>query len=148
MSNWTSITADNLKSWTRGEVIDAATTVGTGSGNVVEECIAAAVSRVRRAVATGNTLDADTTKVPNSLVDLTCRIAIYALMRRIRFPMTDDEKSGERGDQSDLNRIADDEVKVELADTPGGSAEMQKGNIVQTVGHVRQQTSREKLRGL
>ena len=65
--NWTPITADDLKAAVNGQIIDAATSSSTGLNNPVAECIADAVSAVRGAISTGNVLDADPTKVPNSL---------------------------------------------------------------------------------
>src|ERR1700691_5139946 len=102
MGNWTSITVDDLKAAGHGAIVDKARTSATGATDPAVEMIAASVARVRRAVATGNSLDADTTKVPNSLKAVTVRLAIFALMARIRFPLTDDEKDDKRNDNSDL----------------------------------------------
>ena len=148
MSNWTSITADDIKAAGFGTIVDRARTAAVGGIDPLVEAIASAVSRVRRAVSTGNMMDIDATKVPNSLKGVAVKLALYDLMRRIRLPFSKDDSEDERNQISDLKRIQDDEVKVEEPDTPGGSAEMQHGNTVQSVRPVRQQTGRDKCRGL
>ena len=126
MSNWTSITADDLKAAGHGLIVDRAQTTATGTVDPVAEEIANAVARVRRAVAAGNPVDADPTKVPMSLKALTARMAIFALMERIRVPLSDDQKKSREFDNSDLLRIADRKGLVEAPDNLGESAVPQR----------------------
>lgn len=116
--NWTAITADDLKASGLGFVIDKARTSATGSVDPVTEEIANAVARVRRAVASGNPLDSDPEKVPGSLKGVAARMALYALMERLRMPLSPDQRDTRKADQSDLLRIADRKVLVEAPDSP------------------------------
>lgn len=133
MSNWTLITEDNLKAAGHSAIVEAAQTAGIGGTDPVAESIADAVSRVRAACSTGNQLDTDTTKVPNSLKGLAIRIALFALMERINYPLSEDQRDTRRNDNSYLLRINDDQLKFELPDNPAGNAEMQRGTDMETV---------------
>lgn len=118
MARWTSISADDLKAAGLGFVVDKARTSAVGGVDPCAEEITNAVARVRRAVGGGNPLDADGTKVPGSLKGVTVRLALFALMERIRMPLTEDQRETRKADNSDLLRIADRKVLVEAADTP------------------------------
>jgi len=133
MSNWTSITVDTLKAAGHAAIIEAAQTAGVGGVDPVAESIADAVSRVRAACSTGNQLDADPTRVPNSLKGLAIRIALFALMERINYPLSEDQRDTRRNDNSSLLRINDDRLKFEVPDTAAGDAEMQPGAGIDTV---------------
>lgn len=148
--NWISITADYLKAAGHGDIIDQARTLATGAIDPVDEQIAGATARVRRAIAPANALDVDPTKVPNSLREVTIRIALYALMERIGLPLTQDQRDTRRDDASDLNRLADKRIGVEAADNPAqGGGEMQsgKGGVV-AVNVPCRQTGRGRTSGL
>ena len=125
MPNWITITADHLKAAGHGAIIDRGRTLAVGSIDPVNEAITGATSRVRRAISTGNQLDLDTTKVPDSLREVCIRIALYALMRRIGLPLSEDDRKQRDDDTSDLKRISDDRIRVEVADTPDAEGEMQ-----------------------
>jgi hypothetical protein len=118
MANWISIGAADLKASGLGFVVDKAQTSSTGGSDPVAEEIANAVARVRRAVASGNPLDSDPAKVPASLRGVAVRMALYALMERIRVPLSDDQRETRKSDHSDLLRIADRRVLVEAPDSP------------------------------
>lgn len=149
MSNWTSITIDSLKAAGHAAIIGAAQTAGIGGVDPVAESIADAVSRVRAACSTGNQLDADPTKVPNSLKGLAIRIALFALMERINYPLGEDQRATRANDNSYLLRINDDRLRFELADTPAGDAEMQPGLDMDTVTRSnRRHYTREGMEGL
>jgi hypothetical protein len=149
MSNWTSITIDTLKAAGHGAIVDAAQTAGIGGVDPVAESIADAVSRVRAACSTGNQLDADTTKVPNSVKGLAIRIALFALMERINYPLSEDQRDTRRNDNSTLLRINDDRLKFERPDTAAGGAEMQPGTDMDTVTRTnRRQYTRRGMEGL
>jgi len=127
MPNWTTITSDDLKASGHGNVIDRASTVSTGDTDPIAEEIANASARVRRAVSGGgNALDADASKVPNSLKGVTVRLALFALMGRIRFPLSEDQRKTREFDNSDLLRVADPKIStpIETPDDPAGTAEM------------------------
>jgi len=149
MSNWTSITIDSLKTAGHGAIVDAAQSAGIGGVDPVAESIADAVSRVRGACSTGNQLDTDATKVPNSLKGLTIRLALFALMERIGFPLSEDQRDTRRNDNSQLLRINDDHLRFELPDVPAGNAEMQPGADMDTITHTnRRHYTRQGMDGL
>jgi hypothetical protein len=129
MSNWTSITVDNLKASGYGFIVDQARGKSVGGVDPAVECIADAVNRIRRAVAAGNFLDTDQTKVPNSLRDVAVRIAFYALKMRLGVSLSEDERAQKRSDDSDLLRIADTKVRVEVPDNPNGENPMQSAPV-------------------
>lgn len=118
MPNWTSISADDLKAAGLGYVVDRARTAATGTEDPVDQEIANAVARIRRAVASGNPVDSDTAKVPGSLKGVAVRMALYALMERLRLPLSEDQRDTRKADHSDLLRIADRKVLVEAPDDP------------------------------
>jgi hypothetical protein len=133
MSNWTAITIDSLKAAGHAAIVDTADTAGVGGVDPVAESISDAVSRVRAACSTGNQLDIDATTVPNSLKGLTIRLALFALMERINFPLSEDQRETRRNDNSYLIRISNDKLRFENPDTPAGDAEMQQGAGIDTV---------------
>jgi hypothetical protein len=116
--NWTTITLEDLKATGMAHVVEKAQDVSTGTVDPAAEAIAQSVARVRRAVASGNPVDADPDKVPMSLKALTARMAMYALMERLFFPLSDDQRDSRKNDNSDLLRIADRKVLVEAPDDP------------------------------
>lgn len=123
MSNWTSISSADLEKIGAASVIAKAEQFSPGS--TVEQ-IADAVAAVRAAVSTGNALDIDVTKVPNSLKALTGRIAFFALMDLVRMALTTSQADVRRFDQSRLNRILDEKIRVESPDNAAsGSGEIQ-----------------------
>lgn len=125
MSNWTSITPDDIKAVGYGIIVDKARTLAVGGTDPAAEAIANAVSRVRRAVASGNTMDVDAAKVPNSLKSVAVKLALYDLMRRLRLDLSSSESEDERNQISDLKRIDDSRKRVEAPDHPDAGAEMQ-----------------------
>ncbi|MEO8204882.1 MAG: hypothetical protein ABI615_01785 [Chthoniobacterales bacterium] len=147
MSNWTIITADDLKATGLGFVIDKAQTAATGGTDPIAEEIEGAVARVRRAI-TGSALDADPAKVPNSLKPVARRMALFALMERIRLPLSDDHKKSRDADNSDLLRISDKRIPVETPDVSGGNAEMSPLGGVVAVNVPSRLTGRDRTSGL
>lgn len=121
--NWTTITLEDLKATGLAHVVEKAQDASTGTEDPAEAAIAQSVARVRRAI-TGSELDADPAKVPNSLKALTARMAVYALMERLFFPLSDDQREQRKADNSDLLRLSDKRIPVEKPDLGGGSAEM------------------------
>ena len=147
MSNWTTITVDDLKAAGMGFVIDKAQTTAPGDTDPVAEAIVDSIARVRRAI-TGSSLDADATKVPRSLKAVAVRRALFTLMERLRLPLSDDQKKTREADNSDLLRISDKKIPVEKPDTDGGTAEMSPTGGIAAVGVPRRQTGKGKCSGL
>jgi hypothetical protein len=149
MSNWTPITIDNLKAAGYGFIVDQARTKATGGIDPATEAIADVVSKIRGACSAGNQLDADPAKVPNSLKGMTVRMAFFALMERLQLPLNEDQRDTKRNDNSYLLRINDNKIHFETPDVPAGSAEMQKGDSMETITHTpRKPFTREGMDGL
>jgi len=112
--NWITITEDDLPA-----VIAAkARTIAQGANDAIPAALSEGISRVRRAVAPGNSLDADFSTVPTSLKGVATRIALFDLMVRIRMTLTPDQCEARDNDISDLKRMADMKIRVEPADNP------------------------------
>jgi len=127
MSNWTTITADDLKATGLGFVVDKARSTAIGGVDPVAYAIATAVSRIRRCVAGGgNALDSNPDKIPNSLLSVAANIAMWDLMQRIRLPLSEDQRKQRDLDEADLKRVADPKVStpLETPDDSAGTAEM------------------------
>lgn len=149
MSRWITITADHLKAAGHGHIVDRAGSTATGAGDPIAETIQDVTARIRRAAAAGNSLDADTTKIPASLKAVAVRMALYALMQRIGLALNEDERETRRSDESDLKRLTDNRLRVELPDVADGAGEMQEpGRSVEAVNVPRRQTGRERTSGL
>lgn len=145
--NWTTITTNDLKATGLGFVIDKAQSASPGATDPVAEAISDSVARVRRAI-TGSSLDADSGKVPKSLKAVTARRALFALMERLHFPLSDDQRKTREADNSDLLRISDKKIPVEKPDTDGGTAEMARTGGVVAVNVPRRLTGRGRCSGL
>ncbi len=149
MPRWTAITEDHLRAAGHGNIIDSAREQNPGSIDPVAEAIADSTARVRRAVAPGNKLDVDTTKIPGSLKGVTVRLALFGLCELIRFALSDDQKETKRNDVDDLKRIADNKMKVEQPDEETASEQMQPiGHSVEAVNVPARMTGRERTSGL
>lgn len=148
-NRWITITEDTLKAEGYGEIIDEARVQAVGDADPVTEKIADAVARVRRAVSTGNVLDADPATVPASLRDLTARYAIFALMDRLQLALSQDQRDTRKADRGELNRISDEKIKVERPDhAEGESTIVETGLKIEAVGVPPRLTGRERTKGL
>lgn len=138
MANWSAITIDDLKASVHGAIVDAAQTTYVGSApDPVARAIAEVTARIRASISPGNVLDADVTKIPNSLKDLAARMSVRFLKQRIQMDMTQDERDQRKEDNDYLTILRKEQTAFELADNPAGSAEMQEGGgdqIEQTTG--------------
>ena len=149
MPRWIAITADHLKAAGYGTIVTRAQTLAAGSVDPVTEAIANAVARVLRAVAPGNVLDADPSKIPASFKGLAEKLALYALMERIGVPLTPQQEQVMRDITSDLNRTADNKTKVELADNPAPSPTFAAtGMKAEALNVPPRKTGRERTSGL
>ena len=152
MPNWRSISLADLYAIKSAGIVDTARTVSLANGQADPsiEAISGAVSRVRAAISVGNTLDVDPTKVPNSLVVLTSRIAVRILKGRAEMDVTKQDELDEVADRTYLARIADKEhpIQFETADNPSGSAEMNAGQPFQVATSTRRHFTERALHRL
>ena len=113
--------------------------------------IADAVATLRAAISTGNSLDADTTKIPRSLLGIGIRMVVRRMKDYLEIEMTPGEQKQADDDRSYLNRIIDSNIQFETPDTNAGSGEMQGGvGFEQVTGKTAQRTdyTREGMSGL
>lgn len=149
MPRWVSITEDSIKAAGHGDIIDRARTLAVGALDPLDEAIKKTVARVRRAVATGNVLDADETKIPGSLEDVAVRLALSQLCWRLRFELDDDVRDQIRADREELKSIRDNKAKVELPDVPEPQETFAPtGMKAESVNVPRRQTGRDRTSGL
>jgi hypothetical protein len=147
MANWTALTEADLKDSAHSAIVDSAEGVDAGCSARV---IADAVAKVRAAIASGNQLDVDTTKIPKSLKDLAGRIAVRRLLGIIHMELSKDEQDQRKEDNDYLKQISANKVRFELPDNPGTS-EMQSSPSIQTGSATRsceRVTTRDRMRNL
>lgn len=120
--SWISITKDTLYEAKMAVVIDLCDRLLLANNQAAraEGLIAGVVGEVRTAVATcpSNAVDADGTKVPFNLRDLTVDMIIARLKTAIEDPLTPDEVSNLAWRRSQLKSIAACELKVDSPDNP------------------------------
>ena len=149
MSRWITLTVDHLKVAGFGTIIDRARTAAVGGLDPVAQAIVAVTARVRRAVAPGNVLDADATKIPGSLESEAVLIAVSTLAGRIGIPLTNDVIDQVRDARKELQTIAENKVKVEIADNPESTESFGETGMKITAVNVPQRlTGRERTGGL
>lgn len=149
MSRWITLTADHLKAAGFGTIVDRARTLAVGAIDPVQEEIDNATARVRRAVAPGNVLDADATKIPASFKGQAEKLALYALQERIGLLTPQQRVDACKPIESDLNRVSDHRIKCELADTPETTATVaETGMKITAVNVPVRLTGRDRTSGL
>jgi hypothetical protein len=146
---WLTLTTDHLKAAGHGDLIDRARSLATGGLDPAEEAITNATARIHRAIAPGNTLDADATKIPASFKGLAEKLAIYDLMERIGLPLNADQTQMRSEFFAELARTAEHQLKVEQPDNPATSATIQStGPKISAVNVPERLTGRARTGGL
>lgn len=117
---WISITAEDLNAAKLAPLITALRTaaLADGQGDPVDSITTGVISRVRRMIAAcrTNQVDADTSKIPESLKELVCRLIIIAAKNRLEIPLTDDERKQWDIDERELGAISKCELPIEISD--------------------------------
>jgi len=131
MSNWIAITEARIKSAKLSILLESvqATAAAKEEQDPLPLYIAEVVARIRTAVAQGNALDADTTKIPASLEGLAVRMITRRLKDYCELPLTQDERDQAAEDRSYLNRITDVPLRFESPDDPIESGVASAGGI-------------------
>ena len=151
MSNWTAITETLLATGKNSSIMTSVQSLAAAQSlsDPVPEMIADVTATIRAAISTGNILDLDATKIPNSLKGLAIRMLTLRLKDYVEMEMSPYEKVQAEADRSYLNRIMDEKIRFELPDEPGGSAEMQTPGSLETIsGTCRDQYTRRGMDGL
>jgi hypothetical protein len=126
--NWTAINETLVRTGKLNVLLNTAQAQAAAASQAdpLPEWIADVTATIRSAVSTGNVLDLDTTKIPNSLKALALRMVGRRVKAYLDRALNTDEQAQARTDDSYLNRIIDSKIKFELPDTPApGDGEMQ-----------------------
>lgn len=152
MSNWKTITVADLKNSKAAPLIEALAeaALGEGQSDPTGDIIANVTARVRAEIAgcTRNTLDADTTKIPNDLVSLACRLIYVEMAGRCIIALTDDERDQFNKDTRLLERIASCDLPVAEPDTPTETPEVSGGVTTPMINEPSRKFSRENADGI
>ncbi len=131
--NWSAISIDDLNDTKAAALVAACRTAALGDGQAdpVPNIISNVTTRIRAEISgcANNTLDADSTKIPNDLKSLAARIVMREAMSRLQQSLTDDEREEQRNDLRYLERIARCEVPVAAPDDPITTAELQSASV-------------------
>jgi hypothetical protein len=153
MSNWIDIDSAAVKTGKTTVFLTKmqAKAAALGEADPLPAMIDDVTAQLRATVSTGNTLDADTAKIPNSLKGLALRMVMRRIKDYLEYPLSADELKQATDDSSYLNRIVDSKIQFETPDTPGGSGEMQSGAAIMmgtAVKDPHRVTTRERLNRL
>lgn len=151
MPNWTAIDLTAVKTGKNTLLLTSVQDLATSRGEAdpSAEMIADVTARIRAAISTGNQLDLDATKIPNSLKGLALRMITLRLKDYLDVDLTALEGKQADEDRSYLNRINDDKLRFETPDAPAGNAEMQAGAALDTITSTnRHRYTRHGLEGL
>ena len=134
MSNWTSITPTAVRTAKNTAILDQVQSLASerGEADPLPTIVATVVSRIRAAVSAGNQLDADATKIPNSLEGLALGMIVRKLKDYLEIEQTKFESDQAADDRSYLNRIVDARAVSAARD---GFAVFQQGGAVAVLIH-------------
>lgn len=122
MSQWISITIDNLNNAKVAALVDSLRTAALADGETERsaEIIQKVVDRVRRKIAScrQNRLDADVTTIPQGLKDDVIKLILADLKNALEEEQTPFETNELARIDRDLNRIASCQDVVEQPDNP------------------------------
>ncbi len=148
--NWTTVTEDLVKTGKNSAIFASVQSLAAARGEAdpVPEMVADVTATLRACVSSGNRLDQDATKIPNSLKGLAIRMVTLRLKDYIEMEMSPYEKGQADADRGYLNRINDEKIRFETPDAPAGAAEMQADNAVEVASTGKRLLTRNKLSGL
>ena len=126
MPRWTAITETIVRTGKISALVDAVQgrADADAQADPLPQMIADVTATLRSAVSTGNALDSNTAKIPNSLLGLGTRMVVRRVKDHLDMEMTAAEQKQADEDRSYLNRIMDAKLKFETPDDADGSSEM------------------------
>ena len=117
---WISITPDDLNDTKLAPLMNALRTAALAEGQAdpLPGYITTACNHIRRKVAAcrTNRVDADATKIPESLKEVACRMVVRAAKDRLEISLTDDERKQWDKDDRELDAIASCAMPIEISD--------------------------------
>ncbi|MCF7788618.1 MAG: hypothetical protein K9N47_21020 [Prosthecobacter sp.] len=118
--SWISITSDDLNDTKLAPLMSALSTAALAEGQAdpLPGYITTACNHIRRKVAAcrTNRVDADATKIPESLKEIACRMVVRAAKDRLEYALTEDERKQWDKDDRELDAIANCSMPVEISD--------------------------------
>lgn len=118
--SWTTITTADLQASKLAPLMSALRTaaIADGQSDPVDAIKLTVIDRVRRMISAcqSNQVDEDTTKIPQSLKALACRMIIREAKDRLEIELTDTEKEAWRVDEKELLAISRCEIPIETSD--------------------------------
>lgn len=144
-TNWSVITAANLKVGKASAVVDAlaSAALAVGQADPTAEVITNASQRIRSEIASSGrfSLSGTTNAIPPSLKSLAVRLILWDLQSRLNtlggtMEPNDQEKTDHRDDLRYLERIARGEVTIEIPDDPDDTIDAQAGVAIDIVGEL------------
>lgn len=152
MSSWITISLAELNDARVAELIAALRQEELGSGQTdpMPRRIQTVVDEVRRCIAKcpSTRLDADTTKIPPGLKDMTVEKIVRGLKGRLLMPLTDDEKDAERLYQKRLEQLTRCDWPVDITDNPIAIDPVLPTGGAEIVTSTTRKATRGKLNGL
>jgi len=121
--NWTALTTGDLRDSGHTAIVDSAEAMTPGCSDRI---IADVVATIRGSISSGNQLDQDASKIPNSLKARAARSVLRQLKVKVNFPLKPEDGTDD-DDNKYFDRISKSKTRFESPDNPGGSAEMQPG---------------------
>ena len=148
--NWTTITEAAVKTAKTSLVLAKVRSMAAQAGDAdpLPEMIADVVATLRAACSTGNQLDVDTTKIPNSLKGLALRMIVRSLKDYLQMPLTQDERDKAAEDLSYRNRISDQKMRFETPDNAAATGEMQSAGSIEISTVNKPFAGRQNMNGL
>lgn len=147
--SWITINLDTLKEAKVAALVDAcdASALGAGQANRAAGLIQGVVNEIRNAVATcaKNQVDADLTKIPESLRDLCVDLILARLKKTLEIDLTEDERTDVAERRRQLRDIAACALVVDQPETPVAPEVQSKGSsqvISSSSGNPTSQTMR------
>jgi hypothetical protein len=120
MSNWITITLQDLYNSKVAPLIDAANSValGTGQTDRTTGVIADVTASIRRQCARVNILDSDTTKIPAGLKTVAIDVIYCRLKRALEQELSEDERSELKRGENTFERIGEGKEFIDPPDNP------------------------------
>ena len=148
---WTTITTADLNATKLAPLMSALRTAALADGQAdpVDAIKATVIDRIRRMISAcrSNTVDADTTKIPESLKALACRMIVREAKDRLEIELTDTEKESWRVDEKELLAISRCEIPIETSDN-ATAPEVQSTQPGPTISARKRRYSRDQQEGI
>lgn len=119
--SWTAITDEQINAQKLGAMVEALRTaaLAQGQGDRLDSIQAEVVRTIRRKVAAcrTNRVDADTTKIPASLMAIACRMILREGKIALEIALSEDERTQWNKDDRELDKVASCDMPIDESDS-------------------------------